>query len=157
MFQLFTIAPKIRKNYWAISEKNGELTDGKIDRQRWFYRTLRRTGTQKEKWKVYFGRQSLGAKTPVSQTAWIRHWHHTVYIISSVSRKIFEAFKIKIASCQTLPCPHWFQQSKCCEKIISTIFRWNTQTVRIDAVVHLRNSCNRCFIRSGNQLLGLIF
>ena len=30
------------------------------------------------------------------------------------------------------------------------------QIVRIDGIVHLRNSCSPCFIRSGNQPLGLI-
>ena len=93
---------KLLNNFWQKRR-----TDGRTDRHRqwWFYRTLRMTGTQKETWKVFFGRQSLGAKTAVSQTAWIHHWQHTVYVISSVSRKIFEAFKIKIASCQTLPRP----------------------------------------------------
>ena len=42
---------KSEKNYWVISEKNAELTDGQADeltaRQWWFYRTLRRTGVQK--------------------------------------------------------------------------------------------------------------
>ena len=31
LFQLSTIMQKIRKNYWAIPEKNAELTDGQID------------------------------------------------------------------------------------------------------------------------------
>ena len=46
--------PKIWKNWWAILEKNTELKDGQTvrlterwtDIQRWFYRTLLRTGLQ---------------------------------------------------------------------------------------------------------------
>ena len=95
---------KLLNHFWQKRRTDGR-TDRQTDRQWWFYRTLRMTGTQKETWKVFFGCQSLGAKTAVSQTAWILHWQHTVYVISSVSRKIFEAFKIKIASCQTLPRP----------------------------------------------------
>ena len=40
------LCQKSEKNNWAISEENAELMDGRTDRQRWFYRTLHRTGSK---------------------------------------------------------------------------------------------------------------